>query len=153
MDCSPPGSSVHGTRWARILEWVAMPSSWASSPIQGSNPGLPHCRWILHCLSHQGGPKTEQRAFCGCKMHVGFLINLYGMIRTSVGGKICSILESMMSGVCPVTFPPVMKGCCSTQVFPWAPRQAPEREHWLGPSHLRWPRLQTSGSQTLGFQV
>ena len=23
-------------------------------PIQGSNPGLPHCRHILYCLSHQG---------------------------------------------------------------------------------------------------
>ena len=27
MDCSPPGSSVHGILPARILEWVAMPSS------------------------------------------------------------------------------------------------------------------------------
>ena len=27
MDCSPPGSSVHGILQARILEWVAMPSS------------------------------------------------------------------------------------------------------------------------------
>ena len=27
MDCSPPGSSVHGNLQARILEWVAMPSS------------------------------------------------------------------------------------------------------------------------------
>ena len=26
-DCSPPGSSVHGIPQARILEWVAMPSS------------------------------------------------------------------------------------------------------------------------------
>ena len=26
-DCSPPGSSVHGILQARILEWVAMPSS------------------------------------------------------------------------------------------------------------------------------
>ena len=25
MDCRPPGSSVHGTLQARILEWVAMP--------------------------------------------------------------------------------------------------------------------------------
>ena len=25
-------------------------------PAQGRNPGLPHCRWILYCLSHQGGP-------------------------------------------------------------------------------------------------
>ena len=27
IDCSPPGSSVHGILQARILEWVAMPSS------------------------------------------------------------------------------------------------------------------------------
>ena len=27
MDCSPPGSPVHGILQARILEWVAMPSS------------------------------------------------------------------------------------------------------------------------------
>ena len=25
MDCSPPGSSVHGIFQARILEWVAIP--------------------------------------------------------------------------------------------------------------------------------
>ena len=30
-DCSPPGSSVHGISRARILEWVAMPSSKGSS--------------------------------------------------------------------------------------------------------------------------
>ena len=27
MDCSPPGSSVHGILQARTLEWTAMPSS------------------------------------------------------------------------------------------------------------------------------
>ena len=31
MDCSPPGSSVHGILQARILAWVAMPSSRGSS--------------------------------------------------------------------------------------------------------------------------
>ena len=31
MDYSPPGSSVCGILQARILEWVAMPSSWGSS--------------------------------------------------------------------------------------------------------------------------
>ena len=31
MDCGPPGSSVHGILQARILEWVAMPSSKGSS--------------------------------------------------------------------------------------------------------------------------
>ena len=32
MDCSPPGSSVHGILQARILEWIAMSSSRGSSP-------------------------------------------------------------------------------------------------------------------------
>ena len=31
MDCSPPGSSIHGILQARILEWVAMSSSRRSS--------------------------------------------------------------------------------------------------------------------------
>ena len=31
MDCSPPGSSVHGIPQARTLEWVVMPYFRASS--------------------------------------------------------------------------------------------------------------------------
>ena len=31
MDCSQPGSSVHGILQARILEWIVIPSSKASS--------------------------------------------------------------------------------------------------------------------------
>ena len=27
-------------------------------PTQGSNPGLPHCRWILYCLSPREAPKV-----------------------------------------------------------------------------------------------
>jgi len=30
-------------------------------PTQGSNPGLPHCREILNCLSHQGSPRILER--------------------------------------------------------------------------------------------
>ena len=52
MDCSPPGSSVHGILQARILEWVAVPFS-RIFPNQGSNPGLLHCRQILSHLSYQ----------------------------------------------------------------------------------------------------
>ena len=42
MDCSPPGSSVHGISQARILEWVAMPSSRGSSDpgIEPTSPAL-----------------------------------------------------------------------------------------------------------------
>ena len=36
IDCSPPGSSVHGILQARILEWVALLQG--IFPTQGSNP-------------------------------------------------------------------------------------------------------------------
>jgi len=41
MDCSPPGSSVHGIFQARILKRVALSFSRGSSWL-GSNPRLPH---------------------------------------------------------------------------------------------------------------
>ena len=44
MDCSPPGSSVHGIFQGRILEWVSMPSSRYSclgiKPASLSSPAL-----------------------------------------------------------------------------------------------------------------
>ena len=54
VDSSPPGSFDHGILQARILEWVAIPFSRGIFPTQGSNPGLLHCRQILHHLSPQG---------------------------------------------------------------------------------------------------
>ena len=41
MDYSPPDSSVHGILQARILEWVAMPSSRMDLPYPGVKPGSP----------------------------------------------------------------------------------------------------------------
>jgi len=38
MDCSPPDSSIHGILQARILEWVAIPSSGRSWDLP--NPGI-----------------------------------------------------------------------------------------------------------------
>ena len=38
MDCSPPGSTVPGILQARILEWVAMPSSRGDLPDPGIEP-------------------------------------------------------------------------------------------------------------------
>ena len=44
MDCSPPGSSVCGILQARILEWVAMPSSRGSSqPRDGTHVSCGSC--------------------------------------------------------------------------------------------------------------
>ena len=40
VDCSPPGSSVHGILQARILEWGAMPS-FGDLPNPGIKPTSP----------------------------------------------------------------------------------------------------------------
>ena len=40
MDCSLPGSSVHGILQARILQWVAIPSP-KDLPNPGIQPGFP----------------------------------------------------------------------------------------------------------------
>ena len=52
MDCSLPGSSIHGILQGRILEWVAIPSSRGSSPPRDWIPVSCIGRWILYHLSH-----------------------------------------------------------------------------------------------------
>ena len=60
MDCSPPGSSVHGILQARILQWVAIPFSRASSrPRDRSQVSCIAGRFFP--LSHQGSPKLSHR--------------------------------------------------------------------------------------------
>ena len=50
MDCI-----VHGILQAGILGWVAIHFLLQGIiPTQGSNPGFPHCRWILYRLSYRG---------------------------------------------------------------------------------------------------
>ena len=53
MDCSPPGSSVHGVPQARILEWVAIPLSRGSSQPRDRTQVSEYCRQILYHLSHR----------------------------------------------------------------------------------------------------
>ena len=51
MDCSLPGSSVQGIFQARIVEWVAMPSSRASSqPSDQTHITLYHLHWKVGSL-------------------------------------------------------------------------------------------------------
>ena len=54
MDCSLPwdfpGNST-GVDCHFLLQGVF--------PTQGLNPGLPHCRQTLYCLSHQGSPNIK----------------------------------------------------------------------------------------------
>ena len=58
MDCSPPGSCVHGILQARILKWVTMPSFRGSSNpgIKLESPGSLALQVDSLPLSHQGSP-------------------------------------------------------------------------------------------------
>ena len=55
-DCNLPGSSVHGDspgKNTRVGCHAFLQGTFLS---QGSNQGLPHCKWILYHLSYQGSP-------------------------------------------------------------------------------------------------
>ena len=56
MDCSLPGSSVHGDSPVKNTGVGCHALLQGIFPTQGSNPGRPHCRQILYHLSHQGSP-------------------------------------------------------------------------------------------------
>ena len=57
MDCSPPGSSVHGDSLGKNNEVGYHALLQGTFPIQGSNPGILYCRQILYHLSHQRNPR------------------------------------------------------------------------------------------------
>ena len=57
MDYSPPGSSVHGDSTGKNNRVGCHALLQGIFPTQRSNPGFPHCRQVLYCLSHQGSPR------------------------------------------------------------------------------------------------
>ena len=64
MDCSPPGplcpwdspGKNTGVGCHALLQEIF--------PTPGWNPGLPHCRQILYCLSHQESPRYYVLNIC-----------------------------------------------------------------------------------------
>ena len=56
VDCSPPGSSVHGDSLGKNTGVGCHALLQGSFPTQRWNPGLPYCRQILYHLSHQKSP-------------------------------------------------------------------------------------------------
>ena len=60
MDCSPPGSSVHGDSPGKNTDVGCHALLWGIFLIQGQNPCLLHCRQVLYHLSNQGSPKCYQ---------------------------------------------------------------------------------------------
>ena len=54
MDYRLPGYSIHGDSPGKNTGVSCHALLQGIFPTQGSNPDLPHCRWILCHLSHQG---------------------------------------------------------------------------------------------------
>ena len=59
MDCSPPGSSVQGMLWTRILEWVPLPSL-GDLPDPGIEPRLPALQVDSLPAEPPGTPSSKQ---------------------------------------------------------------------------------------------
>ena len=56
MDCSPPGSSVQGILWEKILEWVAVPESSRSRDWTLVSYVSSFGMWALYHSRHLGNP-------------------------------------------------------------------------------------------------
>ena len=70
MDCSRSASSVHGDFPGKKTGVGHHTLLQGKFPIQGSNPGLLHCRQILYHLSHQGSPNILMYTY----MHIIYII-------------------------------------------------------------------------------
>ena len=60
VDCSPPGTSVHGDSLGKNTGVGSLSLLQGIFLTRGSDPGLPPCRHILYHLSHQGSPRIME---------------------------------------------------------------------------------------------
>ena len=82
LDCSPPGSSVHGVLQARILVWVAMPSSRGSSrPMdQIVSPSAAVLQADSLPLSHWVSPMLRTNTFTFQKLPAQYELLILGWV-------------------------------------------------------------------------
>ena len=94
MDCSPPGSSVHGNSPSKNTGVGAMPSSRGSSPLTDRTY---HCRWILYHLRHQG------RLF---RIPVSGILNIHvwNILNTLLFGRLYCCSQFLTFYLCPNFF-------------------------------------------------
>ena len=57
MDHSLPGSSIDGDSPGRNTGVGCHALFQGTFPTHGLNPGFPHCKRVLYCLSYQGSPR------------------------------------------------------------------------------------------------
>ena len=98
MNCSLPGSLVHGIFQARILEWVTICFSRVSSQPRDRTLGLLHRGQMLYHLSHQGSP------------NINVLYNLKVLVTPVMSNSLWPMDCSPPSVLCPWDFPDINTG-------------------------------------------
>ena len=73
MDCRPPGSSVQGDSPGMNTGVGCHACLQGLFPIQGSNPGLPHCRRILCHLNYKGSQTVSFWLFTSAELYVNVI--------------------------------------------------------------------------------
>ena len=164
-DCSLPGSSIPGIFQARVLEWVAMPSSRGSSQSKGRTR-VSHVAGTLYYLSHQACPSANPQE---------------GQAAPSARGTECTAaLQDPLTRGCALPGTPHMNtapiqllglGLCATSGLPGrlslTPRQAEQssREHrqtaaearermvdaWMSVGWAVWPVAQEKAQRGSNF--
>ena len=74
MDYSLPASSVHWDSPRKNTGVGCRALFQEIFPSQGSNAGLPHCRWILYYLSHQGRLQSSRL------INLASFVNIFGRV-------------------------------------------------------------------------
>ena len=105
MGYSPPGSSVHGILQARVLEWVAMPSSRGSSQPRNQTSIFCIGRHVLYHQCHLGTPKrgsSGPQDQCGTSVMCCWLsrlgLNLTKRIQISYCQLVCMQVYAALWG-------------------------------------------------------
>ena len=98
MDCSPPGSSVHGISQARILERVAISFSRGSS--RPRDPSLLHWQVCSLPLSHQGSPKEPSRSLEFIQWFSSLLCHCFSIWDSSYESHYCNVTLFLQVAQC-----------------------------------------------------
>ena len=87
-----PGSFVHGNSPGKTTGVDGHAFLQGIFTTQGSNPGPPHCRWILYCLSHHEAPVLSKQSLTSCVIFIRCLIITQNLVFSILRVRFCSEL-------------------------------------------------------------
>ena len=109
MNCSPPGSPVHGGSSGKNTGMGCHILLQGIFPTWRLNPDLPHCKWILYHLNHQESPADKPRG----KLSNGQKFSFAALAICSSGFHLAQYL------LCGFLQEPDLSKQCLTELFPF----------------------------------